>query len=160
MLAAVAARVLGERAAAATAVSPSLAPGELDDARAVAEAVGIRHIEVKTDEVEDPAYAANTIERCFHCKDTAYGVFAGLAEREGFAVVIDGTNADDKGDYRPGRRAASSGSQRAPVRGSWCRSAASRRPSAPWARARWSTAPARAWRRGWGSACPAACAPR
>ena len=106
LLAGVAARVLGERAAAATAVSPSLAPGELDDARAVAEAVGIRHIEVATEEVDDPAYAANTLERCFHCKDTAYGVFTGLAEREGFAVVVDGTNADDQGDFRPGRRAA------------------------------------------------------
>jgi len=68
-----------------------------------------------TDEVEDPAYAANTVERCFHCKDTAYGVFTGLAEREGFAAVVDGTNADDKGDYRPGRRAASEHGVRSPL---------------------------------------------
>jgi uncharacterized protein len=115
LLAAVAARVLGVRAAAATAVSPSLAPDELDDARAVAEAVGIRHIEVATDEVDDPAYAANTLERCFHCKDTAYGVFTGLAGREGLAVVVDGTNADDRGDYRPGRRAAREHGVRSPL---------------------------------------------
>jgi uncharacterized protein len=115
LLAAVAARVLGDRAAAATAVSPSLAPGELDDARAVAAAVGIRHIEVATREVEDPAYAANTPERCFHCKDTAYGVFTELAERERFAVVVDGTNADDRGDFRPGRRAAREHGVRSPL---------------------------------------------
>lgn len=115
LLAAVAARVLGERAAAATAVSPSLAPGELDDARTVVEAVGIRHIVVETGEVEDPNYAANTLERCFHCKDTAYGVFTELAAREGFEAVVDGTNSDDKGDYRPGRRAAGEHGVRSPL---------------------------------------------
>ncbi len=115
LLAAVAARVLGERAAAVTAVSPSLAPGELDDARAVAAQAGIRHIEMPTDEIEDPDYAANTLDRCFHCKNTAYGVFGELARREGFAVVADGANADDSGDYRPGRRAAEAFGVRSPL---------------------------------------------
>jgi pyridinium-3,5-biscarboxylic acid mononucleotide sulfurtransferase len=115
LLAAVAARVLGEKAVAATAVSPSLARGELDDARAAAAAVGIRHIEVPTDEVDNPAYAANTTDRCFHCKDTAYGTFAALAAREGIAVVVDGTNADDMGDFRPGRRAAREHGVRSPL---------------------------------------------
>lgn len=115
LLAAVAARVLGDKAVAATAVSPSLASGELDDARTAAAAVGIRHIEVPTDEIENPAYTANTMDRCFHCKDTAYGIFTALAAREGIAVVIDGTNADDIGDFRPGRRAAREHGVRSPL---------------------------------------------
>jgi len=115
LLAAVAAKVLGENAVAATAVSPSLASGELDDARAAAIAVGIRHIEVPTDELDKPAYAANTPDRCFHCKDTAYETFTALAAREGIAVVIDGTNADDQGDFRPGRRAAKQHGVRSPL---------------------------------------------
>ena len=115
LLAAVAAKVLGENAAAATAVSPSLASGELDDARAAAKAAGIRHIEVPTDELDNPAYAANAPDRCFHCKDTAYATFTALAAREGFAVVVDGTNADDSGDYRPGRKAAADHGVRSPL---------------------------------------------
>lgn len=115
LLAAVAARVLGDRAAAATAVSPSLARGELEDARAAARSIGIRHLEVNTGEIDQPAYVANTPERCFHCKDSAYGAFAGLAEREGYAVVVDGTNADDSSDHRPGRRAAARHGVRSPL---------------------------------------------
>jgi pyridinium-3,5-biscarboxylic acid mononucleotide sulfurtransferase len=115
LLSAVAARVLGAQAVAATAVSPSLASGELDDARAAALAVGIRHIEVPTDELQDPAYAINAPDRCFHCKDIAYGTFTALAAREGIAVVVDGTNADDRGDFRPGRRAAREHGVRSPL---------------------------------------------
>lgn len=115
LLAAVAARVLGDKAVAATAVSPSLASGELEDARAAAKAAGIRHIEVPTDELDNPAYAANAPDRCFHCKDTAYGTFTKLAARENIAVVVDGTNADDSGDYRPGRKAAKEHGVRSPL---------------------------------------------
>jgi uncharacterized protein len=115
LLAAVAARVLGEKAVAATAVSPSLASGELEDARAASLAAGIRHIEVPTNEIDNPAYAANATDRCFHCKDTAYSTFSELASREGIATVIDGTNADDQGDFRPGRRAATAHGVRSPL---------------------------------------------
>ena len=115
LLAAVAAEVLGAKAVAATAVSPSLASGELDDARAAALAAGIRHLEVPTNELDNAAYAANAPDRCFHCKDTAYSTFADLALREGIAVVIDGTNADDNSDFRPGRRAARERNVRSPL---------------------------------------------
>jgi uncharacterized protein len=115
LLAAVAAKVLGDKAVAATAVSPSLAAGELEDARAAAAAAGIRHLEVPTAELDNPAYAANTPDRCFYCKDTAYGTFSALAHREGIAVVVDGTNADDAGDFRPGRRAAREHGVRSPL---------------------------------------------
>ena len=115
LLAAVAARTLGDNAVAATAVSPSLASGELEDARAAATAAGIRHIEVPTEEVDNPAYAANATDRCFHCKDTAYGTFTKLAGQLGIAFVVDGTNADDTGDFRPGRRAAREHGVRSPL---------------------------------------------
>ena len=115
LLAAVAARVLGDRAVAATAVSESLALGELEDARAAAKAAGIRHIEVRTREIENPAYSRNAPDRCFHCKDTAYGHFTDLAKELGLPVVVDGTNADDTGDYRPGRQAAREHGVRSPL---------------------------------------------
>jgi pyridinium-3,5-biscarboxylic acid mononucleotide sulfurtransferase len=115
LLAAIAARVLGDKAMAATAVSPSLASSELEDARAASMAAGIRHIEVPTNEIENPAYAANASDRCFHCKDTAYSTFTELAAREGIAVVVDGTNADDSGDFRPGRKAAREHGVRSPL---------------------------------------------
>lgn len=115
LLAALAAKLLGNRAAAATAVSPSLATGELEDARAAARSIGIRHLEVNTGEIDQPAYISNTPDRCFHCKDSAYGAFVELAAREGLAVVVDGTNADDSGDHRPGRRAAARHGVRSPL---------------------------------------------
>jgi uncharacterized protein len=115
LLAAVAARVLGDQAVAATAVSASLASGELADARAAAAAAGIRHLEVATREIDNPAYAVNATDRCYHCKDTAYGMFKELAAREDLAVIIDGTNSDDAGDFRPGRRAASEHGVRSPL---------------------------------------------
>jgi uncharacterized protein len=115
LVAAVAARVLGERAVAATAVSPSLAASELEDARAALRTVGIRHLEVPTDELRNPQYVANAPDRCFHCKDTAYTTFTRLAVREGIAVVVDGTNADDLGEHRPGRHAAREHGVRSPL---------------------------------------------
>lgn len=115
LLAAVAARVLGDKAAAATAISPSLASAEREEAAAVARAAAIRHIEVATHEVDRADYAANTPDRCYFCKDTAYSTFLDLAQREGFDLVVDGTNADDKGDHRPGRRAAREHGVRSPL---------------------------------------------
>ena len=115
LLATVAARVLGDKAAAATAVSPSLAVSELADARAAMAVADIRHIEVATSEVDDPAYAANATDRCYHCKSISYAEFRELAAREGLAVIIDGTNSDDSTDFRPGRRAASDHGVRSPL---------------------------------------------
>ena len=115
LLATVAARVLGDKAVAATAVSASLASGELADARAAMIAAGIRHIEVATGEIDDPAYAANATDRCYHCKNISYANFREIAAREGLAVIIDGTNRDDSADFRPGRRAASEHGVRSPL---------------------------------------------
>jgi len=106
LVAAVAARDLGDRALAVTAVSPSLPPGELEAARETAEAAGFRHRTVRTAEVDTEAYRANGLDRCYHCKTELYEVLGDLARREGYAVIASGANADDLGDFRPGLRAA------------------------------------------------------
>jgi uncharacterized protein len=106
LVAALAARALGERALAVTAVSPALATGELDGARGVAEAIGIRHETITTAELEREGYRANGRDRCYHCKTELYDSLAALAARRGYAAVLSGANADDVGDWRPGLRAA------------------------------------------------------
>jgi len=106
LVAAVAGRVLGERAVAVTAVSPSLPPGELEDARAFARALGLRHRAVRTRELERAAYRANSVDRCFHCKTELYDVLSRVAGEEGLPHVASGTNADDLVDVRPGLAAA------------------------------------------------------
>jgi pyridinium-3,5-biscarboxylic acid mononucleotide sulfurtransferase len=106
LVAAVAARTLGDRALAVTAVSPSLAPGELEQARAVAAEIGVRHRTVRTSETSRPEYLANGTDRCYHCKSELYDVLAAVAAESGHSVVVSGANADDLGDFRPGLRAA------------------------------------------------------
>jgi len=106
---------LGDAAIAVTGVSGSLAEGELQQAVALAEEIGIRHQQLETDELANPAYAANAPDRCFHCKTELYTQLAGLAERLGVAAIASGTNADDLGDYRPGLAAAANHGVRAPL---------------------------------------------
>jgi uncharacterized protein len=115
LVAAVAARALGARALAVTAVSPSLPPGELREARRVAEAVGIRHRSVRTHEVEREAYLVNGPDRCYHCKTELYGVLERVAAAEELPVVLSGANVDDLGDWRPGLRAAAEHAVRHPL---------------------------------------------
>jgi uncharacterized protein len=98
--------VLGDRATAATAVSPSLAAGELAEARALAARLGARHVEVATDELERAAYRRNDADRCFHCKTALLDVLEPLAGELGGPPIALGTVTDDLGDHRPGQRAA------------------------------------------------------
>lgn len=107
VVAAVAAQIHGSRALAVTAVSPALATGELDAAAATAEAIGIAHETVTTDELSKSGYRANGPDRCYHCKTTLYEQLALIASARGFAAVASGTNVDDLGDWRPGLIAAS-----------------------------------------------------
>jgi uncharacterized protein len=93
------------RVLCATAVSPSLAPEELADCRALATEWGLRHVEVETAELADPAYAANDGSRCYHCKTSLLDALGPLADAEGSCVVL-GVNVDDLGDHRPGQQAA------------------------------------------------------
>lgn len=106
LVAALAARALGERALAVTAVSPALATGELDAARHVAAAIGIRHETITTAELERAGYRENGPDRCYHCKSELYDRLGAIAGERGFAAVLSGANADDLGDWRPGLVAA------------------------------------------------------
>jgi uncharacterized protein len=106
LVAALAARALGDRALAVTAVSPALATGELDGARGVAEAVGIAHETITTAELAREGYRANGPDRCYHCKSELYDQLAALAGKRGYGAVLSGANADDLGDWRPGLQAA------------------------------------------------------
>jgi pyridinium-3,5-biscarboxylic acid mononucleotide sulfurtransferase len=115
LVAAVAARVLAGRALAVTAVSPALATGELDGARAVARAIGIEHRAVSTDELAREGYRANGPDRCYHCKSELYERLAAIGIAEGYAVVMSGANMDDLGDVRPGLRAAAEHHVRHPL---------------------------------------------
>jgi uncharacterized protein len=106
LVAALAARALGRRAVAVTAVSPALASGELVGARRVAAAVGIAHEIVSTAELDRPGYRRNGADRCYHCKSELYERLGARAAAMGGGVVLSGANADDLGDWRPGLRAA------------------------------------------------------
>lgn len=114
-VAAMAREALGDAATAITGVSPSVAPAEREEAEQLAERIGIRHEWVETHEMDNPEYVANSPMRCFHCKDELYGVLSAIAERAGGAVIVDGTNADDAGDWRPGRKAATLHGVRSPL---------------------------------------------
>ena len=115
LVAAVAQRVLGDRALAVTAVSPALADGELDGARSVAGAIGIAHRIVRTDELAREGYRRNGRDRCYHCKTELYETLAALAQAEGIPVLFSGANADDVGDWRPGLKAAAEHGVRHPL---------------------------------------------
>jgi uncharacterized protein len=103
---AVAARALGpERVIAATATSPTYLDEELAAARKAAAELGVAHVAFATGEVADPRFVENSRERCYWCKAAMLDTLAGLAAERG-ARVVDGANADDAGDHRPGMRAA------------------------------------------------------
>lgn len=110
-----AAGVLGDGATALTAVSPSLAPEERDGAERLARRIGVRQVLVETHELDDARYASNPVNRCYFCKHEVYSVAVAEAARLGAAHVLDGFNADDRGDHRPGRRAAREQGVRSPL---------------------------------------------
>lgn len=116
LLARVAADVLGDRALAVTADSPSLPRRELREAAELAKLAGIRHLIIKTNEVQDPRYAANPNNRCYYCKTELFTSLDGLAEEQGFHWVAYGENYDDRGDHRPGATAAMEHHVRAPLK--------------------------------------------
>src|SRR3954465_8554386 len=115
VVAALARRALGDRALAVTAVSPSVAHGELEGAQRVARHIGIRHEIVRTDELARPGYRANGRDRCYFWKTELYDTLAELAADPGFPVLLSGANADDAGDWRPGLRAAAEHGVRHPL---------------------------------------------
>lgn len=106
---------LGERALAITAVSFSLSSYERQIAIQVANEIGIRHCLVETAEIENAAYRANRGDRCYHCKSTLYQCMLAVIERANKRVIVNGTNADDLSDYRPGLKAAAEYDVRSPL---------------------------------------------
>lgn len=106
---------LGEGAVALTAVSPSLAPDEKTAAQRLAEQLGARHLLVETHELDDPRYAGNPVNRCYFCKTELYGMAIEQARRLEIPHVLDGFNVDDRGDHRPGRKAAREYGVRSPL---------------------------------------------
>ena len=114
-LAATANEVLGHKALAVTAESPSLAPSELRDAVELAQRLGLNHRIIQTKEVEREDYQANTSNRCFFCKDELYTHLSRFAPEEGYEWITNGTNMDDLGDFRPGLNAAKQYGVRSPL---------------------------------------------
>ena len=97
---------LGPRALAVTADSPSYPERHRAMAIGIARDFGLQHEIIGTNELDTPEYRANAPDRCYHCKHELYTKLTSLAGSRGFSKVADGSNADDRGDYRPGRRAA------------------------------------------------------
>jgi pyridinium-3,5-biscarboxylic acid mononucleotide sulfurtransferase len=114
-LAIAAAAALGPRALAVTADSPSYPDAHRQLALTIASDFGFAHEIIHTDELDRPEYRANPANRCYYCKDELYSRLAAVAAARGLAVVADGNNADDRGDYRPGRQAAREHGVRSPL---------------------------------------------
>ena len=104
-----------EQAIAVTAVSPSLAAAELEIARQEASHIGIAHRLIRTDEFDRSEYRANAGDRCFYCKDTLYATAEFILRETGLGVMVNGANLDDRGDHRPGMKAAVAHSIRSPL---------------------------------------------
>jgi uncharacterized protein len=114
-LAYAATEVLGERALCVTAESASYPAHHRELAYRVAHEFGLRHEIINTGEIDRPEYRANSENRCYFCKSELYTHLTAIAKGRGFAHVADGTNADDRGDYRPGRVAAREFGVRSPL---------------------------------------------
>lgn len=114
-LACVAASELGAKALAMTGESPSYPDFQRQDALAVVDQFSLSHEFIFTEEIHDPNYQANPVNRCYFCKHELFTKLADVARERGYAFVCDGNNADDVGDYRPGRQAAKELNVRSPL---------------------------------------------
>ena len=101
----VAHEVLGDRVIAVTARSRSFPKRELDEAAAFCRSEGVRHEILDSEELDIPGFVANPPDRCYHCKKALFGKLIAFAQMNGLAAVLEGSNVDDDGDYRPGLRA-------------------------------------------------------
>jgi uncharacterized protein len=115
LLARAAKDALGPRAVLVTADSETYPASELGEARRLGELLGMRHLVVRTEELGNPDYAKNPIDRCFFCKEELFTKLAPVAEREGCRTLVYGANMDDLGDHRPGMKAAQMRGVRAPM---------------------------------------------
>ncbi|NJD75940.1 MAG: ATP-dependent sacrificial sulfur transferase LarE [Candidatus Methanoperedens sp.] len=105
VLAALAYKALGDNSVAVTADSPTLAKGELECAKEVAGEIGIRHIVISYDELDEPGFSENPADRCYYCKKGLIKELKKIAEKEGINTIVEGTNLSDLQKHRPGYRA-------------------------------------------------------
>lgn len=105
LLTAVAHAELGDRMMAVTVRSPVETPDGVNAARDLAQTLGFHHEILDYDDLTNPIFASNPADRCYHCKLDRLGVLVRQAKARGLAAVVEGSNADDSGDYRPGKRA-------------------------------------------------------
>jgi uncharacterized protein len=110
-----ASEVLGPRLIAVTAVSDTLPPGELEAAKAFVRSLGVTHRILRTTELSSEDFVQNSADRCYFCKKELFEKIRQLADAEGIGVILDGSNADDLKDYRPGTKAAKEHSVRSPL---------------------------------------------
>jgi uncharacterized protein len=115
LLAKIARDTLGENVKAVIVSSPTLPDRELQEARDIAALIGIELIEMESDEVNLPEYSANSDQRCYVCKNHRYQMLRKYAAGNGFQSILDGSNADDLGDFRPGQRAVREHGIRSPL---------------------------------------------
>ncbi len=99
-------RVLGQKALCVTAISPSYPTFQKRETTDFVRQFGLNHMEIESEELDNPAYRENAPNRCYHCKSELFTKLEALAQKQGYQAVIDGTNYDDLGDFRPGRQAA------------------------------------------------------
>jgi uncharacterized protein len=107
--------ILGEKAIAITIFSPSLPKRELEEAVRIAKKIGVKHIQIDGHELEDPQYTQNPPDRCYFCKHEVFSTMTKYSRENGYQFILDGTNADDIGDHRPGRKAAIESGVRSPL---------------------------------------------
>src|SRR5207245_4056815 len=115
LVALIAHKALGDHAVAVTGVSESLPPHELEIAKETAKAIGIKHLVVQTDELQNLEYTLNRADRCYHCKDTLYGELRTLADSLGLEAILEGTQVDDLSDDRTGFSAAQEAGVKRPL---------------------------------------------
>lgn len=108
--------VLGEKVLAVTATSEIYPPGEVDEARTLARLIGAEHIVFETKGLKSQAFAGNPPDRCYHCKKELYSELLAITREKGLNQMVDGVNADDADDYRPGIRAGIEMGVRAPLK--------------------------------------------
>ena len=97
---------IGKKAIAVTADSPSIPRSELTNAKSLAKMIGIKHLVVNTNEMENPQYTQNPSNRCYYCKSELFSTLSNLSKKKDIEIIVDGTNIDDLSDFRPGLQAA------------------------------------------------------
>jgi uncharacterized protein len=107
--------VLGARALAVTAESPSVSSHQRRLATQIVDRIGIQHKIIYSRELDNPEYSANPFNRCYYCKDELFTKLQAIAEEYGASSILDGLNSDDLGDFRPGRKAGEEHSIRSPL---------------------------------------------